>query len=170
MFHLFKKRRNAPGFTLVEIIVGASLITIIAGMVAHWFFMQRRYQQQVMAISDAQQNVRQASWNMTQELRTARTIILPRMNADKSIKSDSKVIFKNFAGDIVCFYHVPEKAEIRRCMIPNGPGSPVTEAKPVGKGIEKAVFTAHDIGNHLIGIYLETPGAFGLESIYLINE
>lgn len=155
---------------MVEIMVGATILAIIGGMVAHWFFMQRRYQQRVMAISEAQQSIRQASWNMIQELRTSRNVISPRLNADKSIKSDTRVVFKNFAGEIVCYYHVPDSSEIRRCLIPNGPGNPVVDQKPIGTGIDKVVFTAHDIGNRLVGIYLESAGTPGLESVYLMNE
>ncbi len=154
----------------MEIIIGASILAIIGGMVAHWFAMQHRYQQKIFAISDAQQSIRQATWNMIQELRTARTIISPRLNTDKSIKSDTKVVFKNFSGDIVSFYFVPESGEIRRCLIPNGPGAPTVSPAPIGKGFSQVVFTAHDESNHLIGIFLEANGTFGLESVYLLNE
>jgi hypothetical protein len=138
-------------------------------MVAHWFYMQRRYQQRIFAISDAQQNIRQTTWNMIQELRTARMIISPRLNADKSIKSDNKVVFKNFAGDIVCYYFVEESSEIRRCLVPNGPGAPEA-GQPIGKGFSRVAFTAHDQGNRLIGIFLDAGNTFGIESVYLLNE
>lgn len=170
MFLQSKKPGHRSGFTLVEIIIGTAIMALISGMMAHWFFMQRRYQQRVFAISDSQQSIRQASWNMIQELRTARTIISPKLNADKSIKSDNKVVFKNFAGDIVCFYFVAEKGEIRRCLIPNGPGAPAISPAAVGKGFSQVVFTAHDQGNRLVGIFLESNGTFGLESVYLLND
>ena len=101
MSRLFKHNRKRAAFTMVEIMVGATILAVIGGMVAHWFVMQRQYQSRILAISDAQQNIRQASWNMIQELRTARNLFYPRLNADKSIRSDTKAIFKNFAGDIV---------------------------------------------------------------------
>lgn len=155
---------------MIEILVGATILAVIGAMVAHWFFMQRRYQERVSAISEAQQSIRQASWNLIQELRTGRNIISPRLNTDKSIKSDTKVVFKNFAGEIICFYHDAATSEIRRCLIPNGPGNPVVNPVAIAKGIDKVVFTAHDIGNRLIGIYLESAGSVGLESVYLLNE
>ena len=169
MFHQSKTRRIA-GFTMVEIMVGAAILAIIGGMVAHWFVMQRRYQARILAISDAQQNIRQASWNMIQELRTARNLIYPRLNADKSIKSDTKTVFKNFSGDIVCYYHFPDTHEIRRCLVPNDGGTPIIDVKPIATGIDKVAFTAHDIGNRLLGIYLESGNTVGLESVYLVNE
>lgn len=162
------KHRRA--FTMVEIMVGATILAIIGGMVAHWFVMQRRYQTRILALSDAQQNIRQASWNMIQELRTARNLIYPRLNPDKSIKSSTKTVFKNFSGDIICYYFQEDAGEIRRCVIPNDSGPPQVDSKPVGKGIDKVYFTAHDIGNRLLGIYLESGTTVGLESVYLLNE
>ncbi len=170
MSRLFKHNRKRAAFTMIEIMVGATILAVIGGMVAHWFVMQRQYQKRILAISDAQQNIRQASWNMIQELRTARNLIYPRLNADKSIRSDNKTIFKNFAGDIVCYFHDAATGQIRRCLIPNGPGAPVVDKKPIGSGIDKVAFTAHDIGNRLVGIYLESDGTVGLESVYLLNE
>lgn len=170
MLYPFKRNRKPEGFTLAEILIGSAVLAIICGMVGHWFFMQRRYQQRIFAISDAQQSIRQATWNMIQELRTARIIIHPRLNPDKSIKSDTKVIFKNFAGDVVSFYFVPESGEIRRCLIPNGPGAPTVAPAAIGKGFTQVAFTAHDYSNSLIGIFFEANGTFGLESIYLLNE
>ncbi len=155
---------------MVEIIVGAAIIAVIGGLVAHWFVMQRRYQQRVTSMSDGQQSIRQATWNMIQELRTARTIISPRVNGDDSIKSDEKVVFKNFAGDIVCFYLDSDIREIKRCLIPNGPDQPLVSPAPIARGIDRVVFTAHDPSNKLLAIYLEADGSFGLESIYALNE
>lgn len=165
-----KKKRKTYGFTLVELIVGLCIFSLIGGIVGHWFFMQRAYQQKILEKSDAQQRIRRSCWKMIQELRTARTILSPRVNPDKSIRSDDKIFFKNFSGDIVCFYFVPKENLIRRCLIPNGPGSPVVDKNPIGEGFSQVAFTAQDIGNRLVGIYLEGNGAFGLESVYLMNE
>lgn len=170
MYRQCKKDRNTAGFTMVEILVGSTILAIICGMVAHWFFMQRRYQERVLAISESQQSIRQASWNLIQELRTGRNIISPRLNVDKSIKSDTKLVFKNFSGEIVCYYHDSVTSEIRRCLIPNGPGAPIINPVAIAKGIDKVIFTAHDVGNRLVGIYFESAGSVGLESVYLLNE
>jgi hypothetical protein len=132
--------------------------------------MQRNYQQRVVQISEAQQNIRKASWQMVQELRTARIILWPRVNIDDTIHSDTKVIFKNFRGDIVCYYFDSETEQIKRCLIPNGPGSPVIDRKIVGEGFSRVYFTAHDVSHHLLGIFMQNNQSFGLESVYLLNE
>ena len=167
---LCKNNQRNAGVTLVEIMVASAIIAFIGGIVGHWFFIQRQYQSQIFSISDAQQTIRQVSWSMMQELRTARSIILPRTNPDKSLHSDSKVIFKSFSGDIICYYYVASEKELRRCKIPNGPGAPVIDDEPVGRKLDKITFTGNDIGNRLIDIYMEVDGTFGLESVYLMNE
>ncbi len=170
MFRHYKTRSRRLGITLVEIIVASTILAFIGGIVGHWFFIQRRYQSRIFAISDAQQNIRKASWTMIQELRTARSILFPRINDDKSIRSDSKVVFKNFSGDIVSYYYFEGAKEIRRCLIPNGPGAPEIDAISVAKNVDQIIFTASDDGNRLIDIFLEVNGTYGLESVYLLNE
>lgn len=156
--------------TLVEIMVGSAILAFIGGIVGHWFFMQRQYQRRIFEISDAQQAIRQASWAMMQELRTARSVLFPRINADKSLRSDSKVIFKSFSGDVICYYFVEREHEIRRCKIPNGPGAPEIDTDPIAKDVAQILFTSSDDGNRLIDIFMEVKGSFGLESVYLMNE
>ena len=165
-----KTKSRKSGITLVEIMVASAILAFIGGIVGHWFFLQREYQGRIFAISDAQQTIRQASWSMMQELRTARSVLFPRINADKSIKSDSKVVFKSFAGDIICYYYVASAKELRRCTVPNGPGSPEIDKEPVARNIDQIIFTASDDGNRLIDIFMEVNGTFGLESVYLMNE
>jgi prepilin-type N-terminal cleavage/methylation domain-containing protein len=164
------KNRKTRGFTLTEIMVGTAIIVAIGIVVGNWFFMQRSYQKRVLAMSDGQQNIRQACWRMQQELQIARTIIAPQLNPDKSLKSDSKIVFKGFNGDIVSYYFVEDSKELRRCVIPNGPGQPIIDATPIGKGLDKVVFTNHHQSNKLVGIFLESKGTFGLESAYLVND
>lgn len=170
MSHPCKTNKLRSAVTLPEILIGAVILSIIGGIIAHWFFMQRQYQQRIFAISDSQQAIRKASWRMMQELRTGRSIIFPRINADKSIRSDDKILFKAFNGDITCFYFVPETSEIRRCIIPNGPGSPQIDPDPVAAGVKQVAFTARDDGNRLVDIFLNVNGTFGLESVFLLNE
>ncbi len=171
MFIFRQSNRNkAVGFTLIEIMVGTAIIVAIGIVVGNWFFMQRSYQKRIVAMSDGQQNIRQACWKMLQELQVARTIIAPRLNSDKSIKSDSKIVFKGFNGDIVSYYFVEDSKELRRCVIPNGPGQPIIDATPIGKGLDNVVFTNHHQGNKLVGIFLESKGTFGLESAYMVND
>lgn len=123
-----------------------------------------------MRKSDAQQRIRRASWKMIREIRMARTILSPRLNPDNSICSDDKIFFKNYRGDIICYFHNANDRTIKRCTIPNGPGAPVVDKALLADGIDMAAFTAYDSGNRLIGIFLDADGTFGLESVYLLNE
>lgn len=170
MYHRFKPLTRKCGITLVEIIVASAILAFIGGIVGHWFFLQREYQGRIFAISDAQQTIRQASWSMMQELRTARSVLFPRINSDKSIRSDSKVVFKSFSGDIICYFYVASSKELRRCKIPNGPGAAATDIEPVARNLDQIAFTASDDGNRLVDIFMEVNGTFGLESVYLMNE
>ena len=162
--------RSKSAFTLTEIIVATCIIGIVGGIVGHWFFMQRAYQQKIIEKSDAQQRIRKTSWKMIQEIKTARSVLSPRINSDNSIHSDDKIFFKNFSGDVVCYYFNEKTKEINRCLIPNGPGSPVVDKAPVGEGFSRVAFTAQDSGNRLISIFLEADNTYGLESVFLMNE
>ena len=169
MFQASKKKRRA--FTLVEIVIGISILVIIFSIVIRWFLMQRGYQQRITQMSETQDHFRQAAWNMIQELQTGRIIIWPRLNPDKSIHTDSKVVFKNMLGEIVSFYHVPQTREIRRCVIPPQPGRPPeVDDRPIGVGIASAAFTVSDIGNRLVDIHLQASGVHALDAVYLMNE
>jgi len=162
--------RRKAGVTLVEMVVGAMILSIIFGITARWFFMQREYQQRLTHISDIQDNFRRANWLMVQELQMARTIIWPRLNADRSIRSDTKLVFKDFNGQIIAYYHIPAEQRIRRCVIPNGPGNPVVTARPVGEGIASLSFTAASIDNRLISLHMSTGGVHSLDAVYLTNS
>jgi prepilin-type N-terminal cleavage/methylation domain-containing protein len=167
---LHYKRRQNEGFTLIEVLIATSVVVLIGVVVGNWFFMQRKFQKRIVSLAEAQENIRRANWRMIQELKTSRTIIYPRINEDKSIRSDSKVVFKNFNGDIVCYYHENETGNIRRCLIPNGTGSPQLTKAPIGKNFDRVIFTAQDDSNKLVGIFLEYKNTFGIESVFLLNE
>ncbi|HEY9072308.1 MAG TPA: prepilin-type N-terminal cleavage/methylation domain-containing protein [Candidatus Ozemobacteraceae bacterium] len=167
MFQTSDKPRS--GVTLVELLIGTAILAVILGIVSRWFFMQREYQQRLSHISAIQEDFRRASWNMIQELQMARVVIWPRINADKSLHSDTKVVFKDFNGQIISYYHVPATGEIRRCIIPNGPGGVVINPRPVGEGIASASFTASSFDNRLISFHLSTGGVHTLDAVYLLN-
>ncbi len=169
MFQAFKRRKT--GFTLTEIVIGTAILVMIFGIVMRWFMMQRGYQQRITQVADTQDRFRLAIWNMVQELQTGRVIIWPRLNSDKSIRSDTKVVFKNMLGEIVSFYHVPDTHEIRRCVIPPQTTlNPQIDDRPIGTGIASASFTARDIGNRLIDIHLQASDVHTLDAVYLLNE
>lgn len=156
--------------TLMEIIIGSVILSMIFSIVARWFFLQRNYSQRVTQISETQENFRRASWTMIKEMQKGRLVIWPTINADKSLHSDSKVVFKNFSGQFVSFYHDPGKGEIRRCVIPNGPGVPQEDPKPLAVGIASVSFTASDVESRYIAIHLSANGAHALDGVYLLNN
>jgi prepilin-type N-terminal cleavage/methylation domain-containing protein len=170
MYHRYNSKKANSGVTLVEIMVASAILAFIGGVVGHWFFLQREYQGRIFAITDAQQTIRKASWQMIQELRTARNVVFPRINSDKSLRSDSKVVFKNFSGDIISFYYDESEREIRRCRVPNGPGVAEIDKEPIATNVDQIIFTASDDGNRLIDIFMSINGTYGLESVYLMNE
>lgn len=161
--------RKNRGTTFIELLIGATILATIIGFVARWFFIQREYQQRLSRVSDIQDDFRRASWAMIQELQMARMIIWPRINSDDSLHSDTKVVFKDFTGRIITYYHVPDAREVRRCVIPNGPGDPVITPTPIGRGIATMSFTASSMDNRLISYNMSTDGVHTLDAVYLIN-
>jgi hypothetical protein len=149
--------------------IGIALLSIITGFFGYWFMMQRQYQERITRISDVQEKLRRASWDMIQELQTSRSILWPRLNADKSIHTDSKMVFKDMQGNFVAYYHVPATRELRRCVIPNGPGSVELDGVPIAAGIASVSFTAGDFCNRLISFHLSSEGVHTLDAVYLLN-
>lgn len=168
MYQTFKRKER--GTTFIELLIGMTILALILGFLARWFFMQKEYQKRLTRISDIQNDFRRASWEMIQEIQMARTIIWPRINADNSLRSDTKVVFKDFTGRIISYYHVPGTKEVRRCVIPNGPGDPVVNPVPIGRGIATMTFTASSPANKLISYCMSTDGIFSLDAVYLINS
>jgi type II secretory pathway pseudopilin PulG len=162
--------RPARGVTFVELLVGMTLLAIIGGLVANWFFAQRRYQERMVKLSEIQENTRQAIWRVVQEMKTGRQIIWPRVNADGSPRTDTVVVFKDFRGRFVSFYHQPADRTIRRCVIPNGAGAVAIDGTPIGKGIASASFTVMGADNKLLSIHLTTEGVHQIDAVRLVNE
>ncbi len=163
--------RSAPrGFSFVELLIAAGLLAVIVGIVTQWFFSQRQYQDRITRLSDIQENLRQATFNMAKELKTGRQVIWPRVNPDLSPRTDSVLVFKNFRGAIIAFFHRPAERKIRRVVIPNGPGSPVEDAAPLGDGIASLTFTTMGPDNKLVSLHLSTEGVHHLDAVRLVNE
>lgn len=161
---------SGAGFTFVEMLVAAGLLTVIAAMVGQWFYSQRQYQERITRLTEIQENLRQATFAMAKEIRTGRQVIWPRVNADNSPRTDSVVVFKNFRGAIVTYYHRPAQAQIWRCEIPNGPGAPVEDSAPIGGGIGSLTFTTMGPDNKLVSLHLTTEGVHHLDAVRLVNE
>ncbi|HOT28816.1 MAG TPA: hypothetical protein PLU72_11550 [Candidatus Ozemobacteraceae bacterium] len=158
------------GATFVEILVGAAIFAVIMGIVGSWFFAQKRQQEQFLRITESQDRMQQALWKIIQEVKTGRQIIWPRLNADKSPRTDSRMVFKNFRGEIAAYYYVPSAREIRRCLIPNGPGLPVVDPTPIGRGIDGASFTVMAVDNKLISVNLSANRLHFVDAVRLVNE
>lgn len=168
MFQIFKKK--SQGITLVEIMIGVSIFMSIMMLFTRWLFFQKEYQKRIWKVSEIQDSFRRANWKMIQEIQRARAIIWPRMNPDQSIKTDVKVVFKNFDGDYIAFYHDQASQEIRRCFIPNGIGNPVVDTAPLSGGIASASFTAGSQDNRLLSIHMSTEGVHSLDAVFLLNS
>ncbi|MBF0407103.1 MAG: type II secretion system protein [Candidatus Riflebacteria bacterium] len=166
------KRRitDKSAFSFVEMLVGAGILTIILGIVATWFYTQKQMQNRITRIVEIRENTRLAFSRMLNELRFSRQIIWPVVNSDHSPKSDSVMIFKNFKGNIICYYHDEVKKEIRRCMIPYDTGDPYISPKPVGVQIASASFTAIGDDQKLVSIYLSTDGVHQIDAVRLEND
>lgn len=165
------KRCGLPrAFTFVEMLVGVTLFVILGGMVIHWFSSQQRYQEQIMRISRIQQDMRVAIWKVVEEMKTARRVVWPNINADGSPRTDTRLVFKSFKGEIIAIYHRESDGTIRRCVIPNGPGAPVEDPHPIGRDIASATFTVMGKDNRLVSIHLQQQGVHYLDAVRLVND
>lgn len=165
-----KKPSAKLAFTFIEVLISSAILAIVFSMLFNWLYMQRQYQRRLTSLGIAQQEIRKANWQIIQELQIARSLIWPHTETQDAIISDSKILFKNFEGEIVCYYYVEEDGEIRRCLIPNGPGAVITDTKPVATGLDRVAFTTYQFDVKVASIYMASNGAFGIESVSLLNE
>lgn len=175
------KNKKIKAFTLPEIIIGATIMAIIFGLFARWFFVNRKYQSTVGNLAEANQNMRRLSYNMAKELRVARLVLYPTAQKDEAKEmiaaSDNKLVFKAFNGDIVSYFLSKKEGEktgkLLRCVIASnkdaGYEKPKLDAKPMAENIDNAVFTNADEGGRYVGIYIESKGVYSIEGVYLLN-
>ena len=174
--HLLSRDNKRKAFTLIEVTIAVAILSVVGTMVAHWFTLNTQYQKGVTELSDRDNIIRTILWEMHKDLRTARTILYPRRTTVtsetlKNLVSDSKLVFRNFDGDIVSYYYKEDKKVICRDVIyiPT-PGSPPNESKVIGKDIDCVIFTNRNELNNLVGIYMESGPAVQIDSVYLMNE
>ena len=174
--HLLFRDKNRKALTLIEVTIAVAILSVVGTMVAHWFTLNSQYQKRVTELSDRDNVIRTILWDMHKDLRSARTILYPRrtkMTSDtlKNLVSDSKIVFRNFDGDIVTYYYNEKTKEIVRevIYIPT-PGAPSNESKVIGKDIDCVIFTNRNELNNLVGIYMESGPAVQIDSVYLMNE
>ena len=169
-----KKKKKA--FTLVEVMIAVAILSMVGALVAHWFTMHTQYQKRVTELNDSDNIIRNILWDMHKDLKTARTILYPRRTTVdsftlKNLISDNKLIFRNFDGDIVTYYHnTVSKDIIREVIYIPTPNAPTNESKIIGRNIDCLIFTNRNELNNLVGIYMEAGPAVQIDSVYLMNE
>ena len=170
MLSQFHNKKTSSGFTLVELVISIAVLSLIGVMLSYWITTQNKYSAKITSAANGQQVLAIANWKMANELKLSRTILYPRMNKDGSIHSDSKVVFKNITGEIICYYLDQNTKDLRRVFIGNQHSTPKIDSKPLAQGIDELIFTCSSLDNKLLDIYIKSGDAFGIESIYLLNE
>lgn len=175
MFTLYRAKKKI-GLTLVEVMVAVAIFGTVVAMVAHWFTTNSQYHKRLTEQNDADDHMRRALWKMHQDLKTGRTIVYPRIehvesDYTKNFISDNKVVFRNFDGDIITYYHDKDKHEIIReiVYIPTE-DAPANERKVIGDCIDLVVFTNRNELNNTLGIYLESGPSCVIDSVFMMNE
>jgi len=174
MHSLFQDKRKA--FSLVEVTIAVAILSVVGTVVAHWFTLNNQYQKRVTELSEKDNKIRAIIWEMHKDLKIARTVLYPRRTTVtsetlKNLVSDSKLIFRNFDGDIVTYYYDEKTKEIIKeiIYIPTA-NAPRNEKKVIGKDIDSVIFTNRNELNNLVGIYMESGPAVQIDSVYLMNE
>ncbi len=174
MHLLFQDKRK--GFSLVEVTIAVAILSVVGTMVAHWFTLNSQYQKRVTELNEKDNVIRTILWEMHKDLKIARNVLYPRrtsLTSDtlKNLVSDSKLVFRNFDGDIVIYYFDEKTKEIIKeiIYIPT-PGAPKNEKRVIGKDIDCVIFTNRNELNNLVGIYMEAGPAVQIDSVYLMNE
>ena len=169
---LTNNNRKNKAFTFVELMVAVAIFSLVFGLFAHWFWSHTQYRRRLSALSNGQQTIRRACWLMIQEMQTARSLIWPRADSDNqtALKSDHMAVIVNFEGQIVAYYFAEDESELRRVVITSDADSSVDPPSVVGTDIDNILFTSYGFDIRSLGIFIESNGAFGIESVFLINE
>ena len=171
---LFKNNRKA--ITFVELMIAVAILGIVLTIVTRWFTVNSQYQRRITRQNECDNLIRQVVWEMHKDIKMSRTILYPRIakitnNDLNDMTSDSKLVFRNFDGDIVSFYYNSDSKEIIRQVlhIPTG-DAPPDEIKVIGKGLDNVVFTNRNEMNNLVGIYIEAGPSLLMDTVYMMNE
>ena len=177
ILHLAKKRK---AFTFVEVMITTAILGVIITMVSRTFVQNTRYQQRLTMQSDGDNEIRNILWTLHQDLKVSRSIIYPRLEfinvqTEKKLAnmiSDTRLVVRNFDGDIVSYAYREKTRELIRCIsrIPIDGVKKKNETKVIGKNIDVVIFTNRNEMNNLVGIYLESGPSMMLDSVYLMNE
>ncbi len=178
--HILLLDKNRKAFTFVEVMITTIILGVIITMVSRAFIHNTRYQQRITLQSDGDNTIRTILWNLHKELKVSRNIIYPRLEfinlqTEKKLDnmiSDTKLVVRNFDGDIVSYVYRTETRELVKHVsrLPVDGLNKKNETKVIGKNIDVVVFTNRNEMNNLVGIYIESGPAMMLDSVYLMNE
>lgn len=175
---LLLKNKKRKAMTLLETIIAISILATIGTIVLRWFQLNSQYSKRITQQFDCDGYIRNALWEIHKELKTSHTILYPRvsvLNTDssKNIISDSKLIFRNFQGDIGYYYYDKNNKQLIReiiSIIPYDDPPPNYTKRVIGKNLDKVIFTNKTLNNNLVGIYIESGPSVQIDSVYLMNE
>ncbi len=176
MLTLFNVNKRKTAITLIEILIAMSLLGIIGGLVARFFWTNSQYQKRLNVQTDCDNAIRNALWEMHKDLKASRAILYPRNNkvfkSDiNNMVSDNKLVIRNFDGDIVTYYYQEETKElIRHKIYMPTENRPADEKKTIAKGFDNIVFTNRNEMNNLVGIYIEYGPSVLMDSVFLMND
>ncbi len=172
MLTSFPGKKKKRAFTLVEIMITLTIIGVVGGLVARWFVLNRQYQKRLTELSDGEDNLRKITWTLHQDLKTARTILYPRrQDGSEGIISDTRLVIRNFDGDLVSYFFKSDSKELVRVTsyIPTGDAKEQKD-ETIGNKLDSVVFTNRNNLNNLVGFYLESGPAMTLDSVFMMNE
>ena len=173
---LLSKNKKKRAMTLTEILIAISILAIVFTIVGRWFTLNRQYQKRITKQFDCDALIRSALWEMHKDLKSAHTILYPRVDSidpdnNKNIISDTKLVFRNFQGDIVSYFYDKSAKKVTRQItyIPTT-NAPSDEQKIIGKDLDCVIFTNKALSNNLVGIYMEAGPSVQVDSVYLMND
>lgn len=175
MHTLFHAKKRF-GITLVEIMIAMSIFCVVGTMVASWFNSNAKYNKRLTEQNDGDDRLRKCLWTMHQDFKTARTILYPTLSKvsedpKENIISDSKIVVRNFDGDVIAYnLDAKNKTIIRTALYMPAGNPPENETKVIAEKIDTVVFTNRNEMNNTVGIYMESGSSCILDSVFLMNE
>ncbi len=168
--------KNRKAFTLLEMIIAFSIICFVGTIVVRWFIMNRQYQKRVTELYDGDTIIRNAIWEIHKDLKTSRTVIYPRAlrafaNDEFNMSSDSKLVVKNFEGDIVSYFYKRDTKELVRVIshVPTD-DAPQDKTRVIAKNLNSVVFTNKNLLNNCVNIYMECGPSVLMDAVFLMND
>ena len=176
MLTSFSDKKRKKAVTLIEILITMSLLGIIGSIIGRWLWMNSQYQKRMNRLTDCDNAIRSALWEMHRDLKAGRSILYPRIKKVTSsdinnMTSDDKLVFRNFEGDIITYYYQAETKElIRHKIYMPTENRPDDEKKTIAKGFDNIVFTNRNEMNNLVGIYIEYGPSVLMDSVFMMND